>query len=141
MWRSVAIGIVLAGVVAGCSLGGGSGVGAGAQTTAGSDHRLDLSHVQPGVDANAWAASSVRRMHPRGGAHFTDIRCDVRKRPPVVCTGELYYAPGLAVRVPQYFRITVTGNGSSRVVPYCPPVVGNAGTAPRIFCPLHSYTQ
>jgi hypothetical protein len=32
MWRSVALGLVLAGVLAGCSLGGGSGAASGSET-------------------------------------------------------------------------------------------------------------
>lgn len=139
MWRSLLIGVVLAGVLAGCSLGGGSGAGSGAaQTTAGSDHRLDLSHDQPGVDANAWAASWVKRLRRTGGAHFAHIKCDVRKHGVVACTGYLSYGDAPGARVPQYFRIRQHHGLSARVVAYCPSAestgLSSGGTMPRIFC-------
>jgi hypothetical protein len=138
MWRSVLIGVVLVGALAGCSLGGASGAGSGAQTPTGSDHRLDLSHDQPGVDANAWAASWVKRLRPEGGAHFDHIRCDVRKHGVVACTGYLSYGDAPGARVPQYFRIRQRHGLSDRVVAYCPSSestgLSSGGTIPRIFC-------
>jgi hypothetical protein len=129
--------VVLAGVLAGCSLGGGSGASSGPPSNV-MTSRLDLSHDQPGVDANLWAASSVKRMHPRRGARFLGVKCDVRGHQVVVCNGYLSYddAPGDAVLVPQYFRIR-EHDGSERDVPYCPPEstgLSPAGTMPRIFC-------
>jgi hypothetical protein len=138
MWRSVLLGVVLAGLLAGCSVGGGSGAGSGAQTTAGSDHRLDLSHDQPGVDANASAASWVKRLHPKGGAHFDHIKCDVRKHGVVACTGYLSYGDAPGARVQQYFRIRKHHGLSARVVAYCPSAesagLSSGDTMPRIFC-------
>jgi hypothetical protein len=133
--------VVLAGLLAGCSQGGGSGAGFGG-TTARSPHPLDLSHDQPSVDANAWAASWVKRLRPKGGAHFDHIRCDVRKQGLVACTGYLSYGDAPGARVPQYFRVVTAHDGSSgRVVPYCPPEstpestgLSSGGTMPRIFC-------
>jgi hypothetical protein len=131
MWRSVLLGLVLAGVLAGCSLGGGSG-GAASQATARTTHsQLDL------VGSNMWVTSRVKRLRPTGGAHFTEIECDASTRPLVKCTGWLYYSPGGAVRVPQYFRIVTPHDGFSRVVPLCPPEsrgLSSGGTIPRIFC-------
>ena len=131
MWRSVLLGVVLAGVLAGCSVGGGSG--AASQSTARTIHnQLDL------VGSNIWATSWVKRMHPQRGAHFTAIRCDVRERGVVVCTGYLSYGDAPGARVPQYFRVRAPHDGSARVVPYCPPDAGNAGTSARIFCPAQN---
>jgi hypothetical protein len=79
----------------------------------------------------------VKRLHPTGGARFTEMKCDVTKQGVVACAGYLSYAdaPGGAVRVQQYFRIREPHNGSARLVPYCPPTSGrSSGTMPRIFC-------
>jgi hypothetical protein len=131
MWRSALPAVVLAGLLAGCSLGGGSG-GAASQATARRVHnQLDL------VGSNSWATLWVKRLHPTGGARFAEIRCDVRKQGVVACAGYLSYAdaPGDALRVQQYFRIRAPHKGSARLVPYCSPTSGmSPGTMPRIFC-------
>jgi hypothetical protein len=139
MWRSVLLGIVLAGVVAGCSLGGGSGAGSDQRRDV-MTSRLDLSHDQPGVvGENVWAAWWVKRMHPTGGAHFSEVKCDVKKHRVVACTGYLSYGDAPGARVPQYFRIRHQHGLSARVVPYCPSAesagLSTGGTMPLIFCP------
>ena len=122
MMRSVLLLLGLCEVLAGCSLGGASGAMSSGRHT----HSEPARQVAP-----AWAAYQVRRMHPKRGIGFMDIRCDIRKRS-VVCTGYLSYGtPG--TRVPQYFRIQ-RHDGSPRLVPYCPPPVGDALMADRIFC-------
>jgi hypothetical protein len=118
---SLLVVVVLALVAPGCSLGGGSG-GPASHPTA----------VSPTVPRNVWAESWVKRLHPTGGAHFTNIKCDV-KESVVVCTGDLYYSPGGAIRVPQFFRIR-TDHDVNRVVPYCPIVEGTVWGVRRIFC-------
>jgi hypothetical protein len=127
MWRIVLV-VVLVALLAGCSLGGASGAASQGGHT----------HSEPARrDTGAWAALWVRKLHPKGGAHFDRIRCNVKKRSVVVCTGYLSYGDAPGARVQQFFRI-VTSNGSDRLVPVCPGGIAvgmQSSTMPRIFCP------
>lgn len=125
MWRSVLL-LILVALLAGCSLGGGSGAASQGPST----------HSEPARRiTGAWAALWVRKLHPKGGAHFDHIRCNVKKRSVVVCTGYLSYGDAPGARVPQFFHI-VTQNGFDRVVPLCPSegIGMQSSTMPRIFC-------
>jgi hypothetical protein len=111
MWRSVLLGIVLAGALSGCSLGGGSGAGSspGSGVVAPTDVR---------------AEQLVEQIPIRSLPPLTGVTCRV-KALRATCFGKLVDG------TPVHARLRVASDGS--LVPFCHSS-GDTAAINNIFC-------
>src|SRR5438876_12250478 len=68
MWRTVLLGVVLAGVLAGCSLGGGSGAG-----SANGGLRITQADLVPNLSAANYGAKTLCSRHSEDGSRWACI--------------------------------------------------------------------
>jgi hypothetical protein len=126
MWRSVLLGIVLAGVLAGCSLDGGSGAGVAGPTTG------DSISVPPPPLALVVAKRVEQLRNPYNGDYLTAVTCRMKGQT-AVCAGRLNGETSAPIRVKAAF--SVSGEPPVRLTPLCLPAdyIGPAVQSP--FCP------
>jgi hypothetical protein len=123
MWRSVLIGVILAGVLAGCSVGGGSeGAASQARTSVGAPGNLT---------PTALAEVRVSRIPLRftGGMPLASVKCDATEYTGfAACSG---YVPGSGAGQKVTVRLRLTGAGEP--VPIC--TLGHGPSPdPTLFC-------
>src|SRR5438128_2358264 len=122
MWRSVLCGLVAAGILAGCSVGGGH-----AAKSEGSRPASSSTPIAGNLTPDAWAVEQVSRMRipPRNLPPLTNVICQVKGRR-ASCVGTLLdnvagVSPNAVIKrqVPVVF--TVVDPPYGHLVPYCPP--------------------
>jgi hypothetical protein len=126
MLRSVLLGVVLAGVLAGCSLGSGQHALSGPPSKV-----TTADGIVPAPPLAVTVARRVEgmRIPPRNSAPLTQVVCQISGRV-AVCTGR----ESNGRKVTAEFRIHDTGTMSGTLTPVCASPVGNAGAVRNIFC-------
>lgn len=108
MWRSVLLGVVLAGMLAGCSLGGGSGAGATSATLPAVSDGQTVTNLE--ADATLRFERGVLQGWGRSAPHLAGVSCKAAGRR-VMCSSRT--KRGTAV-ITEVFTVT-----SSGLVPVC----------------------
>ena len=113
-------------MLAGCSLGGGSGVGSGGPTTG------DSISVPPPLLAVVVAKRVEQMRNPHNGDYLTAVTCRMKGQT-AVCAGRLHGEMSAPIRVKAAFR--VSAESPVRLTPLCLPAdyIGPAVQSP--FCP------